>query len=59
MAGVCGDAGHSVRLSTPRFFLLSDGGELRISDGNAWYAYLPVYTARVTAVDAPAKHFVP
>jgi hypothetical protein len=48
-----------VRLSTPRFFLLSDGGELRISDGNAWYAYLPVYTARVTAVDAPAKHFVP
>ena len=48
-----------LRLFTPRFFLLSDGGELRIADGNAWYAYLPVYTACVTAVDAPATHFAP
>ena len=48
-----------LRLSTPRFFLLSDGGELRIADGNAWYAYLPVYTARVTTVEAPAKHLAP
>jgi len=35
----CAETRVILRLSTPRFFLLSDGGELRISDGNAWGEY--------------------